>query len=367
MIPGRATPEGTRRYAARFPDLPAGHFRESGGLHLSSIGLGTYLGDMTDADDVRYEAAAEAALLGGLNVLDGAINYRGQRSERAIGRAVTRLVATGALARDEIVVATKGGFLPFDGERPADPTGWLRQTWIEPGLVPPGELAAGCHCMAPDWLADQVDRSRRNLGIETIDIYYIHNPETQLDEVDRDEFDRRLAAAFGALEAAADAGSIAGYGLATWDGFRAPPGDPARLELARIAEIARAAGGAGHRFAFAQLPLNLAMAEAWLLPNQETPDGPAPFLAAATRLGLTVMTSASIGQGRLARGLSPLLAERLPGLADDAARALQVVRSIPGVATALVGMKRPEHVAASLALARTPPLSAAALQLLRQQ
>ena len=44
MIAGQATAEGTARYVARFPDLPAEHFRELQGARLSTVGLGTYLG-----------------------------------------------------------------------------------------------------------------------------------------------------------------------------------------------------------------------------------------------------------------------------------------------------------------------------------
>src|SRR5512145_1595102 len=113
MITGHATPEGTARFVARFADLPAGHFREfPGGVRLSTLGLGTYLGSDDDAIDALYERAAARALARGVNVVDSAINYRHQRSERALGAAIAGLVARGALARDEVFVATKGGFIP---------------------------------------------------------------------------------------------------------------------------------------------------------------------------------------------------------------------------------------------------------------
>jgi aryl-alcohol dehydrogenase-like predicted oxidoreductase len=118
---GRATPEGTAGYRARIGVRVAdGHFRElrvpAGSLRLSSIGLGTYLGGDDDATDRRYEEAIARALELGCNVLDAAINYRSMRSERSIGRALAAAFAAGTLRRDEVVVATKAGFLPFDGE-----------------------------------------------------------------------------------------------------------------------------------------------------------------------------------------------------------------------------------------------------------
>jgi hypothetical protein len=188
----RATPEGTARFAQRHAAATsADHWRRLDGLTLSSVGLGTYLGAPDDAADRRYVAAVERAIALGINVLDTAINYRHQRSERAVGRATT------------------GGFLPLPARELAD-------------VARADEIVAGCHCIAPRYLADQIARSRRNLGIETIDIYYLHNPEMQLEEVTHDVFAQRVRAAFEVLEQARADGAIVRYGAATWNGFRTP-------------------------------------------------------------------------------------------------------------------------------------------------
>ena len=120
MIPGRATLEGTKRFAERSSAAP-GHFREAAGVLLSSIGLGTYLGKENDATDRGYEASIARALASAVNVFDSAINYRGQRSERAIGRALAAAFASGAARRDEVFVSTKGGYLPHDSTDPPTP------------------------------------------------------------------------------------------------------------------------------------------------------------------------------------------------------------------------------------------------------
>ena len=87
---GRATPAGTAAYAQRFASHAAGaHFRSTAaGFSVSSIGIGTYLGEPDDATDEAYQAAVERALALGCNHIDTAINYRHQRSERAIGQAL---------------------------------------------------------------------------------------------------------------------------------------------------------------------------------------------------------------------------------------------------------------------------------------
>src|SRR5207248_11804451 len=110
-----------------------------------------------------------------------------------------------------------------------------------------------------------------------------------------------------------------------------------------------------HHFRVVQLPYNLAMLEAFTLANRPADTGLVPMLRAAEHVGVYTMASASIMQGQLARGLPPELSVALPGLATDAQRALQFVRSTPGVGTALVGMKTVAHVEENAGLVRTAP------------
>src|SRR5271155_2720714 len=115
-----ATTNGTTKYAARFASrAAAGHFREQQGLWLSSIGIGTYLGEPDASTDQAYTDAIAAAVESGANVIDSAINYRLQRSERSVGAAVEELARRG-FAREELLICTKGGFLTPDGDMPAD-------------------------------------------------------------------------------------------------------------------------------------------------------------------------------------------------------------------------------------------------------
>jgi len=355
-LAGRATPEGTARYRDRMVarGIAPGHFRQVHGLWLSSIGLGTYLGDADDAGDERYREAAVLAARLGCNAFDTAINYRHQRSERALGEAFRRMEEEGVARRDEVVVATKGGYIPFDGAIPDDPRAYYLREFLAPGVFGPGEVVGGMHCMTPRYLDDQLRRSLGNLELEAVDIYYLHNPEGQMPEVARDELLRRLRAAFEMLEARAD-GQVGWYGTATWDGYRVPPGSPEHLDLHALLGIAREVGAGDHRFGFVQLPVNLAMPEAFLAPTQPVGGATLPLLDAAQRFGVPVMASASLLQRRLRSGLPPEVGEALPGLETDAQRAIQFVRSLPGVAVALVGMCRPEHVEENLALARIPP------------
>lgn len=358
MLPGRATAEGTARFVTRFANrLPADHFRAfHGGLRVSSLGIGTYLGREDDATDQAYEKAVVRALERGINVIDTAVNYRHQRSERAIGRALATGIARRAFARDEILIATKGGFIPFDNDVPADPRAYFSETYVRTGIVKPGDVAGGAHCMTPRYLADQIERSRANLGVETIDVYYVHNPESELGELDREAFMARMRDAFTALERAASDGRIGVYGTATWNGYRQDPGDADYLSLPELTTLARQIAGDAHHFRVIQLPYNLGMPEAFTRGNQRLGETVMSTLDAAGKLGIYTMASAPMYQGRLAQNLPPVVAELLPGLATDAQRAIQFVRSTPGVGTALVGMKTLGHVEENAAVAAAPPV-----------
>jgi len=198
--------------------------------------------------------------------------------------------------------------------------------------------------MAPDFLADQIDRSRANLGLDTIDVFYLHNPETQLNYVPRQEFDKRLLAAFNRLEQLVAEGRIRYYGTATWDGYR----KPGQLNMAAIGALARDVGGADHHFRFVQLPFNLAMVEAY----GKSPD---TVLQVAGREGITVVASAALWQGRVLGQVPDAVPELLPGLSSDAQRAIQFTRSTPGITVALAGMSNREHVRDNLGVASVPP------------
>lgn len=356
-LSGTATPEGTAHYKSRFPNAAENHFRAAQGLIVSSIGIGTYLGNWDAATDDAYTNAIVKFVASGGNVIDTAANYRFQRSERAIGRALQNL-AEKAFGREEIFISTKGGYLPFDGAPPGDVRQYFEENFVEPGIATFDDLVGGSHCMTPDYLESQLNQSLRNMNLETIDLFYIHNPEMQLDEVDKYTFEARLAQAFERLEENRAAGKIKFYGVATWDGFRVPPDKTDYHSLERMVGIARQISGEAHGFRFIQLPFNLAMPEAYLFKNQAVSGKVYSTLEAANELGVSVMISGSIMQGKLAHGVPLEIRETLGNLTTDALTSIQFVRSTPGVATALVGMSRVAHVEENLELAKVEPVSA---------
>ncbi|HEX3037215.1 MAG TPA: aldo/keto reductase [Thermodesulfobacteriota bacterium] len=353
-----ATTEGTTRYRDRFKNtLASGHFREAQGLWMSSIGFGSYLGRYDEETDIKYRDALIRAVDLGCNKVDTAINYRFQRSERSIGEALEALYKEGKASRDEIIVATKGGYIPFDGAPPKDIRTYFAETFVKPGIATFEDIVSGSHCMTPRYIENQLECSLKNLRLQCIDIYYLHNPEEQLQEVTRDEFNRRISAAFELLEKKVSDEKIRMYGTATWNGYRQEPDARDSLSLEELVNIAKDVAGEGHHFKFIQLPFNLAMPAAITLRNQSVEGEMTTVLEAAWRLGVTVIASSSLLQSRLTRNLPEFIGEHLKGLKTDAQRALQFVRSTPGVGAALVGMSNVNHVEENMKVAEVLPTS----------
>ena len=363
MIQGFISSMGSENYIARFSSAEqAAFFRRQDGISLSSLGIGTYLGEMDDTTDQISEEAIRSCLEQGVNVIDSAINYRGQRSERVIGKVIADLIDQKKLSRDEIFISTKGGFIPFDGNYPENPSAYFQNTYIHPGILKADEVVQGCHAMTPRYLEDQVERSLKNLGVETIDLYYLHNPETQLEEVSEDEFYNRLAQTFEFFETQVAKGKIKKYGMATWNGCRVTSQSRGYLSLKKVLETAKAVGGEHHHFKALQLPYNLGMPEAFAIQNQLWDNEWISSIEFARRAGLMVFTSASLLQGRLAKKLPDRIRKLFSGCTSDAACALQFVRSTPGVTTALIGMKLSGHIFENLELLGLPPLTPAAFE-----
>ena len=261
-LAGSATAAGTRRFAERHrARLPHG-FGPLGetGLTVSRLGFGGY---RVDDETPAHKAALVQALESGCNLVDTSTNYTDGGSERLVGETLRERVAAGSVARDEVVVVTKVGYvqganLELAEQREAEGEPFPEMVKYAPGVW---------HCIHPEFLRDQLARSRERLGLETIDVCLLHNPEYFLKdehershgplEKRREEFDARLRAAFAFLEKEVAAGRLGAYGVSS-NTVTSPADDAEATSLERMLDAARAAAGAGgHRFQVLQLPFNL--------------------------------------------------------------------------------------------------------------
>jgi len=352
----RSTVGGSEAFAKRHVGFEPGFFRQTTfGTTVSSLGIGTYLGESTDADDDAYERAVAHAVASGVNLIDTAINYRSQRSERSIGVALQAVFGAGTANRQELTICSKAGYIPFELNPPAtreEYRDYVRRCFLEPQILHSDDIVSGGHSLAPRFLKYCLAKSRQNLGVRTIDVFYLHNPGQQLSGVGHDEFIARMRLAFVALEEAVARGEIGVYGCATWDELRVAPDSKGHVSLQELVSIARAIAGNDHHFRAVQMPINFAMTEAVRVATQPLDGKLVSALNAAEALELTVFASAPLLQSKLTSGLPLALGEAFPGCTTDAQRALSFVRALPGVASALVGTKTERHIDENLAIAR---------------
>lgn len=352
MIPGCATAEATASFARSSGALPE-NYRVFAGLTLSNVGMGTYLGSEDAETDGAVQRAVRDSVRAGINVVDTAINYRSQRAERAVGRAVSEL-AGGGTARESLFVSTKSGYVSADSEEGSEFWPYVTREYVSSGIIGSGEITPQYHCASVKYLEDQVDRSRRNLGLECIDLAYLHNyVEGQSGSMERGALRARLSEIFDMYERKRKEGSIRYYGMATWESLRAESGSGLLLDLDEAVSAAEKAGGPDHGFRFVQLPFNLHYDQALLRRNHA--GGAESALGAAERLGVGVFASVPFMQGKLLKpGVMPEFGDLPPNL-----RALQFVRSSPAVVAPLAGHKDPGHVSDNCRIMGVPPMARA--------
>lgn len=353
MISGSASAEGTQKFAKN-SGVNAGNFKKFENLFLSNVGIGTYLGDTDTQTDQLVTNAVKQSILLGVNVVDTAINYRSQKAERSVGKAISELIKDGKISRDEIFISSKNGYVTNDADVQLGFWEYVKEEYSQKGVIQEGDVTSGYHCMTVPYLSDQLDRSLKNLDIECLDLIYLHNAvEGQIKDVSKEKFLENLKLVFELYEQKRKEGKIKFYGMATWECFRVSSDNPQYLSLEDTVNLAKQVGGENHGFRFIQLPYNMNYDQALLAKNQTFDNEHVSILESAVRLGIGVFTSVPFMQGRLLTpGVMPEFNELKPSLC-----ALQFIRSTPGVLAPLVGQKSEAHVLENLGIMKIPSLS----------
>jgi aryl-alcohol dehydrogenase-like predicted oxidoreductase len=353
MITGYATPEGTKKFADRQQVASQQNYKNIHNLTLSNVGVGTYLGNPDTETDKLVEEAIKKSVLGGINVIDTAINYRAQKAERSMRNAISQLINNNDISREEIFVSTKNGYVTNDGDIQEDLMQYVMREYGKTGIVNEGDISPGYHCMTLPYLNDQLERSLKNLGLECIDLMYLHNSVEGQTHLPRDQFLKNLKDVFDFYEKKRKEGKIRFYGMATWECFRTTPENPLFLELAEVMDLAIQAGGNEHGFRFIQLPFNLMLDQAYITKNHGVDGKTVSALEAAQKFNLGVFTSVPLMQGKL------LTTNIIPefGNSSVSVRLLQFVRSTPGITAPLIGHKSESHVKENMDIMKIPPLS----------
>jgi aryl-alcohol dehydrogenase-like predicted oxidoreductase len=294
------------------------------GADVSVVGLGTWqLGaDWGDVDDMTAADVLDAALDAGVTLLDTADVYGDGRSEIRIRQAL-------AARSERPFVATKVG-------RRADPFTAEQYT--------------------PENLRAWVDRSRRNLAVETLDLVQLHCPPTAVYSEQR---------VYDALDALVADGALAAYGVSVEtvaEGMTAlqHPGVQSIQVILNVfrrkplEELLPAAAKAGVGI-LARVPLASGLLTGKFDESTRfAPDDHRNFNrhGEAFDVGETfagVPYEVGVGAAREVRDIA--------GDAPTAAFALRWVIDQPGVTTAIPGARNVAQVRGNVAAASLPPLT----------
>lgn len=368
LIPGYATTTATKQYVTTFGKKCApGHYSDFLNLHLqlSSLGLGTFPGAANDEVDAAYVKIVKRGVENGINVIDTAAHYRYGRSLQAVGLGL-RLAMQEGVARDQVFLISKGGFLTFKNGPPADFAGWFEEEIVRPGLGKKEDLTAA-HLISPQHIAFQLEFSRQMMGVETLDAFLVDQPEVHIPVIGKPALNQKLEKVFVVLEQAVKEGKLRCYGVSTFSGFRVETDDVLFQSIPSLQGHAEKAAkavwqdsAAKHHFKLVQMPFNQVMLEAFSRFNQATGQGNVgSTIQAAYQLNVYAMASHTLLKGHLAEKATDTVAEELAGMANHAQRALQFNRSTPGLGTSLVGISTPAHLDDLLAVAQLPPIEKA--------
>jgi len=308
---GRATATGTRSRTERLAAQARNELADTG-LSVSGIGFGGY---RVDDQHPEQRAALELALRSGINLIDTASNYADGRSERLIGEVLFQLNEQRELERAEVVVVTKIGYVQNQNLELAT----ARKALDKP-LPEMVEFSDNLwHCIHPEWLREQLTRSLERLGLETLDVLLLHNPEYFLADAAkrgqgplatvRDEFYHRLEQAFRHLETEVERGRIAYYGVSSNTATGAPAARDT-TEFSRMWAAAESASPGKHHFRVLQVPLNLLESGAAFEQG-----GAQSLLSQALARGVAVLANRplnAIRGGSILRLAEPIRPEKAP-------------------------------------------------------
>ena len=215
-----ATFDDTYNFAKKFSHYKDFYIKHND-LIFSKLGLGTFNKEPYKEENYlfHYIEGVKEAVKNGINLIDTASNYRYGQSEKEIGIALQELFEEGVTKREELIICSKGGFIQLEYPFPENPYKWIEENIVNASLATLDDIELDQHCMTPDYLEWSCKKSLENLGVKTIDIYFLHNPEIQVSKLGYKKFLKKIETIFRRFEKMVEMGMIKYYGVAVWNGF----------------------------------------------------------------------------------------------------------------------------------------------------
>jgi aryl-alcohol dehydrogenase-like predicted oxidoreductase len=297
---------------------------------LSKVGVGLYQGEETDESDRKLLEVLEFALLSGVLVFDCAPSYRNRRSEKILGELI-RLYPN-----QDYFISTKGGFVPFDfsqGEQKEKEyinelvaKGWIRPQFFDYNFF---------QCFDPLYLDHSLNTTLTTLSRDSVELYYLHNPEYFLEKVGRDRFLAVMRDVFLWIREKIEAGQMKAFGISSWFGFFNL--DPKkRLQVLDFFKLAEEVGIQSY-FNCIQVPYNFSQTKGLFFKGQQVGESQKSLFSLAEELKISILASAPLGQGKLPKYTYPEKVKTIFSGMTSAQVSLSFVLSTPGISVALIG------------------------------
>ena len=222
-LSGFATPQATRSFFETDATSDQNRLHTMAGktgLTVSRLGFGTYR--LRRGSREHFDALREA-LLSGVNVIDTAAHYGDGQSEFVVGRVLKELVDAKRVEREQIVLISKLGYLQGEALREYRNGDISYSNVVE-------HSRTRAHCLSPDFLEAQFERTLRRLGVECLDVLLLSNPELLQSPEDEQSIAAKLEPAFAFLEELRRQGRITAYGISS-NALTRPASDSSALSL----------------------------------------------------------------------------------------------------------------------------------------
>ena len=266
---------------------------------MGRIALGTHTGDFSKEDSKSYVQAIIHAIQNGINTIDGAINYRGMLSELDESAAIHTLIDSGAVQREELFITSKAGLLFGDIQAGMNPLKYLSEI-LEPNGINKDDFVEyeGLYqTLNPRFYQIALDKTLENLGLEYLDLHYIHIPEISRLQLSKEQFYDRMYTLLEWYEEKVIEGKIRYYGLALE--FMVEEADDTKwhFEIEEIKKMAdQIADGKSH-LRYVLFEYNMFCDSGKTVANQTVSASKCSLIEACHKLGIETVASMPFAMG----------------------------------------------------------------------
>lgn len=250
-IKGKVNAAATQSLATkRSSKLGFSHFGTTGWM-VSEVGFGLY---RIDEKHLEGKITLSKAIDRGVNIFDTSANYGNGESEQVLGEVLKEKALSDDLNRESLIIVSKGGYIQGKTLKHLEENKYPEVSFFNKHLA---------HCIHPNFLKNQITMSLNRMGLETIDVYLLHNPEyfLQLEankmhfgEALLDEYYHRIELAFAYLEEEVEKGRIQYYGISS-NTFVSSDNTLDHTDISRISDGAKKRGF--KHFKVVQFPMNI--------------------------------------------------------------------------------------------------------------